>query len=521
MNPDAQAQFVVALVYCLYIDLIGSTKRGLEFTTAGLDRFNRALVDQIKPHLIKLGLKEILIKFTGDGWLLMTDKPEKVPALCCLASIMANGFQLEVSQAAEISADLVPPLRVTICAGRDIAVDLPNGNKDWVGDSARRATRASGYCQPNEILIDYAVYSHVVRDFHHERVDISTRSTERRPKKEEEELPLYVLGGMKAEAAEGLEVSECFVYTLSILGKYEGAKAVGKQIVKRLADEATEIKQAVSVEGRSLEQNVQSWNRLVAMLPDFSSARETLVSMQEAGVSPDVITYNTLLDKAPDYRKAKALVATMRKKGIQPDVFTYTTLIYKAPDYEAAKDLLTKMQEEDIQPNVVTYSTLINKAPDYETAKDLLTKMQEEGIQPNVFIYTLVFGKDLSRESGKSILRWYFAQLYHPEVPIQAAIAAFRRSRRLDQALILALNYPHLKASQRLFHEHSKQAIQYFKDVLQLEPLHPNAHYALGITFMAAGKQQEAKGHLAMALDLASHETRKADIRQRLSQINP
>ena len=178
------------------------------------------------------------------------------------------------------------------------------------------------------------------------------------------------------------------------------------------------------------------------------------------------------------------------------------------------------MKEAGIQPDLVTYTALTSGAPDYETARALVTTMQEEGIQPNFVIYTIVFRKDLSRESGESILRWYSAQPYHPEAPIQAAIAAFRRSRRLDQALVLALNYPHLQASQRLFRDHSKHTIQYFKDVLQLEPLHPNAHYALGITLMVAGNQQEAKAHLAMALDLARHETRKADIRQRLSQIN-
>src|SRR5205807_9802220 len=77
------------LVSCLSIDLIGSTKAGLELTAARLDRFNTSLVSQIKPHLEKLGLRDALVKFTGDGWLLMTDEAEKVPvpAFCCLATI--------------------------------------------------------------------------------------------------------------------------------------------------------------------------------------------------------------------------------------------------------------------------------------------------------------------------------------------------------------------------------------------------------------------------------------------------
>ena len=242
--------------------------------------------------------------------------------------------------------------------------------------------------------------------------------------------------------------------------------------------------------------------------------------MQEEGIQPNVVTYTTLINKAPDYETTKGLLTKMQEGGIQPNVVTYNTLINKAPDYGTAKDLITTMKEAGIQPDLVTYTTLTSRAPDYDTARALVTTMQEEGIQPNFVTYTIVFYKDLSRESGESILQWYSAQPYHPEVPIQAAIAAFRRSRRLDQALVLALNYPHVKASQRLFRDHSKQAIQYFKDILQLEPLHPNAHYALGITLMIAGNQQEAKAHLAMALNLARHETRKTDIQQRLSQIN-
>lgn len=135
------------LVYCLCMDLIGSTEVGLELTTAQLDRFNLSLVEQIKPHLENLGLDDALLKFTGDGWLLMTkaEEDEEVRALCCLATIMAKRFQDEMSEKTGMSLDFIPPLRLSICSGRDIRVDLPNGRKDWAGDSARVATRASAY----------------------------------------------------------------------------------------------------------------------------------------------------------------------------------------------------------------------------------------------------------------------------------------------------------------------------------------------------------------------------------------
>ena len=62
----------VRLVYCLGIDMIESTMPGLRMTQTELDRFNRALVAQIEPHLEALRFEDLLIKFTGDGWMLMS-----------------------------------------------------------------------------------------------------------------------------------------------------------------------------------------------------------------------------------------------------------------------------------------------------------------------------------------------------------------------------------------------------------------------------------------------------------------
>src|ERR1039457_6440812 len=98
-------------VSCLCIDLIGSTKAGLSRTTQQNDTFNQALVDQIKPHLQELGLDKALVKFTGDGWLVMTSDTNQRPALCCLALIQANRFQSEMSKFTKVPADKIPSLR--------------------------------------------------------------------------------------------------------------------------------------------------------------------------------------------------------------------------------------------------------------------------------------------------------------------------------------------------------------------------------------------------------------------------
>ena len=507
----------VGFVFCLSIDLIGSTEAGLKLTTQRLDSFNISLVNQIRPHLEKLGLTDALIKFTGDGWLVMTEKVKDVPALCCLATIMANRFQDEISQETGIVKDSVPSLRLAICSGRDIRVELPDGRKDWVGDSARRATRVSGCCLPNEILIDVPVCYCVSRDFDIKPMDVKQRLPEYQPKKMEEDLTLHVLGELKTEAAAGSEAPEYFVHTLGKIGKVKEATTVAQQVSERLGDEVSKLGIA---EKEALQRILRSWNRLMASVLDYSSTLELLKSIRAAGLAPNVVTYNTLIDKAPDYDAAKVWVDTMRAEGIQPDVVTYNTLINKAPDYDAAKAWVDTMCAEGIQPDVVTYNTLIDKAPDYDAAKAWVDTMRAEGIQPDVVTYSTLFSKDLSGKSADDILEWYLAQKYHSEEPIQAAIATYRKIRRIDQALRLALDYPHLQAARKLLREHDEEALAYFRGISDNDPQHPNADYALGVALMELGRQVQAQPHLKRAFKLATAPPRKALIKEWLRQID-
>ena len=373
-------------VFCLSIDLIGSTSFMLGLTTPQQDRFNRSLVNQIRQYLEKLELTKSLVKFTGDGWLVMTDKKQnEVQTLCCLATVMANRFQEEMSEKTGIPANEIPPLRLAICSGRDVCVDLPPGNKDWVGDSARRATRATGWCKENEIVINDSVHEIAFRDF------LTTQVTEKdhtKPDKWEEDFIVHTLGELRLEAAADSEAPEYFLITLEALGKIEEAKELGLKVSERLGYKA--IKPGIDEIER--QKILRNWNRLMASIPDYSSACKILRSIQAAGLMPDIFTYNTLIKKAPDYGEAKALADKMREEGIKPNVVTYSELVDKAPDYNEAKALVNTMREESTPPNVFTYSTLVKKAPDYEEAKALVDAMRNEGVPPNVFTYnTLVY----------------------------------------------------------------------------------------------------------------------------------
>ena len=178
------------------------------------------------------------------------------------------------------------------------------------------------------------------------------------------------------------------------------------------------------------------------------------------------------------------------------------------------------MREEGIQPDVFTYSTLVNKAPDYDAAKAWVDTMCEEGIQPNVFTYSKLFSKDLSAQLADDILRWYLAQKYHPEEPIQAAIATYRKVHHIDQAIRLALDYPHLQVARKLMRKYPAEVLSYFKTISEHDPQNPNADYALGVALMELGREEEAQPHLRKALKLARAGHRKVVIREWLRQID-
>jgi tetratricopeptide (TPR) repeat protein len=690
--------------------MIGSTEAGLKLSTTQFYRFNRELVKQIKPHLEGLGLVAVLLKFTGDGWLLMTDEEDKVPVLCCLATIMARRFQDEMAERTDMVRNRIPALRLAICSGRDVRVKLPDGREDWVGDSARRAVRASLCCsQANMCVIDEVVRQLVMRDFDIKPIRIRLHFKKHQRRKEEEKFPVYLLGGLKAEVVSDSKTPEYFVYTFGIIGEKKAAKIVVEKAFKSLADEAREslaqgkelpadilrrcnrlvasvseysvaigiimkmkaekispdvftysiminkapdyetaekwleemckadiepnvwtyntlvsktldydtskkwfrkmqkagiranvvtynalIKKSpdyntaemwleemreASIEPNvvtyntfikkapdyntaekwleemhkagiepnvrtynmladkaqgydiankwfgemckaGIEPNVWTYNTLVGKSPDYDIANKWFVEMCKAGIEPDVVTYNTLIGKAPDYETAKRWFRKMRKASVEPDVWTYNTLIRKSPDYNMAGKRLAEMREAGIKPDTVTYNTLISKAPDYNIAEKWVSEMCKAGVQLTIRTYHALFSKDLSRISADDILKWCSAQEEQLAEPIQAVISFYQKTGRIDQALRLVLEYPHLAAARKVIRKHTKKALDYFRDIATREPDHPSAAFALGVAMAELGKIEEAKLHLKQALKLASAPNMKALVEKWLQDLN-
>ena len=207
------------LTLCLAMDLKKSTTAGLKLTTKKLDRFNLALVNQLRPHLHAVGLDKALIKFTGDGWLIMSDEPDDAAPLCCLAVIMATLFHSEISAEAALAPESIPALRLAVCWGRDLPVELPDGQRDFVGDSVRHAARACQLCHDNEVLIDDTVQRWIHHDFVTAKVFVESRLHEFPDAKMEEELVLHTLAELKVESGTDSDAPEYFVNTLAIIGR--------------------------------------------------------------------------------------------------------------------------------------------------------------------------------------------------------------------------------------------------------------------------------------------------------------
>ena len=64
------------------------------------------------------------------------------------------------------------------------------------------------------------------------------------------------------------------------------------------------------------------------------------------------------------------------------------------------------------------------------------------------------------------------------------AIKSYRRVGLIHCALALALHYPHLAAARKLMRENKESALAYFRSVVNLDPLHRNGNYALGIALI-------------------------------------
>lgn len=590
------------LVYCLSIHMsepATSARTAGEAELARQDRFNVILAEHLKPHIRNLQLSDIFIKFTGNGFLLMTDLPDRVSALSCLGLILAESFNDEVARTFGIAQNRLPALRISLFSGRDRRINMPDGRREWVGDSLRKAAQLAMVEHAEKVLVDESAISLVRGEFNVERLDAAP--TKGADVESDVAGTAWVLGQPDLDSIVDSVSPELHVYTLGALGRTEEASHVARAVATRFVVETEGEEGAAEVSGQGLEANVaQGWSRLLLNMMDYANAKALLFQAKAAGVRPTVDMYNTVVILAPDYDTATMLVDEMEREGVEADIATYEALMSKAPDYEAgavqfkkmrslglvpgapiydvlisksdyagAKTILEEMEREGIEPdigtynlliarapdyeaashwlrcllggggqpsahiygaliakapdfetgkfwletmerdglqpnitmfnklmpkahdydvactlldsaqaeglklNIVTYNMLISKAVDFETAKSWLEAMEKESVSPNLDTYNRLLSKNISSQPADDLLRWYLSQENHAEEPIQTAMATYRKYGRIEQALRLAVEYPHLPVAKKLIREIMDEVFAYL-EVIREESIQPN-----------------------------------------------
>lgn len=544
-SPKKHTEPSARLTLCLAMDLKGSTRSGLELTSKRLDRFNLALVHQLTPHLHSVGLESAVVKFTGDGWLVMSDEQDHVAPMCCLARIMGQRFQVEMSRESGIAQENIPALRLAVCSGRDLAVVLHDGQRDFVGGSVRRAVRACQLCRDNEILVDDTVRTWIQQDFLTHRVDLEERLAHNPDAKMEEDLALHVLDKLKVESAIDPDAPVYYVNTLAILGRIEAADTLAHEMSDHLVEEARSP-------GANQAELLEKWNRLLQSELDYGTAREILDDLRVAGIRPDVRTFNALILRCEGSRAESRWLEIMLQEGIAPNAETFKILVQKSKDEATAAKRLEKMEKLEVQPNTEvlnallakaesyataarwmerlvrtgvgldaqSYALLVEKAEDFETARLWIEAMIEVGVEPEEMTFVSLFGKDLSRIDADWLLGWYLGLRYHPAKPIQRAIANYRRHGKIRDALRLALDYPHTQTALKTMRQFPTQALAYFESVVRNDPDHPNGNYALGMALYELGRADEAEQWLRKARDLAGHGPRRDELDRYLERLD-
>ncbi|HEY3373604.1 MAG TPA: hypothetical protein VGK02_00880, partial [Candidatus Aquicultor sp.] len=480
-----------------------------------------------------------------------------MPLLCCLATILARTFKRELTQTVGIAADRTPSLRIALFGSPDRLIELPGGQKEWVGESAGKAAALTDYCKADEVLVDEAVAKHVAQIFNMAPANLAARTGSDLPAVVDD-FAMNVLGDIIPAAISSSSNAEPFVYTLKAIGNLEAADVAATELAKRmvtasgtqgkaeekpaadalarvnnliahvleypvglhlldtvkkaglipntttygaliakapdydhakalfdmmledgiqadtltytgLVAKAPDYTTALTLHDAMIEQGIAPaapvYSILVARAPDYNTAKAWLSAMQDAGFQPDLSSYSALISKALDYEKAKFWLDAMLIDGIQPGLIAFNRLLTKAPDYENAAALIQMMQEEGIRTNVITYNSLITKAVDFATANSWFDAMKSDGIQPNIDTFNRLFSKNLAGKNAEEVLAWYKEHGIDSEDPIQVVISTYQKSGHIDQALKIALDYPYLAVARKLIRETMDAVFSYLETI--------------------------------------------------------
>ncbi len=197
----------------------------------------------------------------------------------------------------------------------------------------------------------------------------------------------------------------------------------------------------------------------------------------------------------------------------------WTQAMVEAADFSEAKRLFASMGEANFEPDVFTFTTLLSKADTYAAAQEVVAQMVKAKCEPNSKTLTALFSKAAGLPPVGEILSWYYAIPFHPSDPLNALIGSLKKLNRLDEAMAIALQHPHLSAGQRLMRDFPESAQACFQSAKAGDSSHPTADFALGVLAMETNRPDDARVHLEEALRRAIHPLQVKTIQSKLNRL--
>ena len=495
--------------YCLVIDIISSTNRLLDISTAARNSFNLALTKILPPFLSKLGLDNSNLKFTGDGFVVTIENSTNLTHLLCFALLLRNKFHYSIIEISGIPFTTQWDLRLGIANGQDVKLEF-NNQIEYVGDSIRRATRISTLCNTNEILVDFPIYRDTSRDFIFEEINIEQRISNLGVKKFEHDIGNLVYS-IKEVKYSSLKNADVILVYFDEIGYHKGKEEIVAEVKTKI-----ELNELTKDEVEAIDKA----SIALSSIGRYQTGNEIYKRLKHRGYSRSLIYWNRLLKLSNDFNTANIILRQIINAGLKPDGFSYTTLMNKVADFEQAKEVLREMKAENINPNEVTYTTLMNKVVDFEQAKEVLREMKNYNIIPNLLTYSSLFKKDIANYTAREVHLWYVKEeKFHPAGPIEGLIKNLFYKKRFNDVYYLTLHYPYLTISKKIVKENFITAISMYEAFRNEDFYASHIDYALGIAYYEQQKNSKARKYLKNALLKTTIANQKKDIERLLILI--
>jgi hypothetical protein len=448
------------LVISMLVDLFGATAAGLEMNDLKFRQLNRALITHIWPYAKDFGLENPSPKFTGDGWLFFNPDMEKINSFVALAKTLAYCFQRNMAKELRCRTEEIPAIRAAICTGLDEEINFGPNQREWVGDSARRATRAASCCDINEVIVSSLIREAIGRTFRIHRILVGQLPDHRRPKHwEEYDFEIYSVGELLPQfesVIKTLDDPAEYAPNVTYLD-YVGRTNQAKQILRSAAETIVSEPELAALQTPNnpaqlarLAEVGSELRKLLYAAPNREMREIVLDRMNRVSVPPPTLVFNSLIAKSPNYSSAVDWFDLMTPNGAIADVITYSTLIHLSPDYATAQKWFDDMRAAGVVPNEIAATAMARKLRTVSEFDRLTTILLDAQVFIGEGYYSAIFGTLAEQLSAEDLLGWFVRQKYKRSLSLAPAIRKYIKMGNLDQALRVSLAFPFLDAARHI-----------------------------------------------------------------------